>query len=55
MDKSWEHFNSEGWCSNVILEGHQSLGKKQISWTDELLESAHRYVLLNSAVVEPFL
>ncbi|XP_062075063.1 uncharacterized protein LOC133779079 [Humulus lupulus] len=41
--------------NDVILECRPISRRKEIILTDELLEIAHRYILLNTSVVEPFL
>ena len=46
---------NDEWSNDVLLEGRPISGKKQVTLTDELLESAHRYILFNTAIVEPFL
>ena len=46
---------NEEWANDVILEGRPISGKKDITITDEWLEIAHRYVLLNTSIVEPFI
>ncbi|XP_062086479.1 uncharacterized protein LOC133792587 [Humulus lupulus] len=46
---------NEEWSNDVILEGRPISRRKEIILTDELLEIAHRYILLNTSVVEPFL
>ncbi|XP_062075977.1 uncharacterized protein LOC133780117 [Humulus lupulus] len=46
---------NEEWSNDVILEGRPIYRRKEIILTDELLEIAHRYILLNTSVVEPFL
>ncbi|XP_062100927.1 uncharacterized protein LOC133806858 [Humulus lupulus] len=45
---------NEEWSNDVILEGRPISRRKEIILTDELLEIAHRYILLNTSVVEPF-
>ncbi|XP_062080718.1 uncharacterized protein LOC133785506 [Humulus lupulus] len=46
---------NEEWSNDVILEGRPISRRKEIILTDELLEIAHRYIMLNTSVVEPFL
>ncbi|XP_058186185.1 uncharacterized protein LOC131303365 [Rhododendron vialii] len=41
--------------NDVILEGRPISAATSITLTDEVLESAHRYVLFNTAIVEPYL
>ncbi|XP_058202814.1 uncharacterized protein LOC131317269 [Rhododendron vialii] len=41
--------------NDVILEGRPISAATSITLTDEVLESAHRYVLFNAAIVEPYL
>ncbi|KAF7152180.1 hypothetical protein RHSIM_Rhsim01G0163400 [Rhododendron simsii] len=41
--------------SDVILEGRPISAATSNTLTDEVLESAHRYVLFNTAIVEPYL
>ncbi|XP_062079416.1 uncharacterized protein LOC133783815 [Humulus lupulus] len=46
---------NEEWANDVLLEGRPISGKKEITITDEWIEIAHRYVLLNTSIVEPFI
>lgn len=41
--------------NDVILEGRPISGGTSITLSDELLETAHRCVLFNTAIVEPYL
>lgn len=46
---------NEEFCNDLILEGRPISSGKPIKLTNEMTESAHRYVLFNMAIVEPFL
>ncbi|KAJ0103054.1 hypothetical protein Patl1_05561 [Pistacia atlantica] len=50
-----QNARNQDFFSNLILEGHPILGGKSMSLSDEVLERAHRYVLFNTTVTEPFL
>ncbi|XP_031262356.1 uncharacterized protein LOC116120545 [Pistacia vera] len=50
-----QNARNQDFFSDVILEGHPILGGKSMSLSDEVLERAHRYVLFNTTVTEPFL
>lgn len=49
-----EHRNEE-YLSDVILEGRPLLSGTSIKLADDDLQNAHRYVLFNTAEVEPFI
>lgn len=46
---------NEDFVNDRILEGHPISAGKPIVLSDEMLQSAHRYVLFNSTIVEPYL
>lgn len=41
--------------NDVILEGRPISAGASITLSEDLLESAHRYVLFNTSIVEPYL
>lgn len=49
-----EHRNQE-YENDVILEGRPISAGTSITLPDDVLENAHRYVLFNTVVVEPFI
>ncbi|XP_060966688.1 uncharacterized protein LOC133035051 [Cannabis sativa] len=49
-----KHRNEE-WVNDVLFEGRPISRKHDFTMTDEWLEIAHRCVLLNTSIVEPFL
>ena len=54
-DLNLKEVRNEDRSHDVILGGRPISGKKSIILTNELLESAHRCVLMNTSIVEPFL
>ena len=49
------HNRNEDFENETILEGRPISGGKDIRVPDDMLEIAHRYVILNSAEVEPYI
>jgi hypothetical protein len=49
------HTRNEDLENETILEGRPISGGKDIRVPDDMLEIAHRYVILNSAEVEPYI
>lgn len=49
------HTRNEDFENETILEGRPISGGKDIRVPNDMLEIAHRYVLLNSAEVEPYI
>uniref|UniRef100_A0A2N9I3B2 DUF8039 domain-containing protein n=1 Tax=Fagus sylvatica TaxID=28930 RepID=A0A2N9I3B2_FAGSY len=49
------HTRNEDFENETILEGRPISGGKDIRVPDNMLEIAHRYVILNSAEVEPYI
>ena len=41
--------------NDIIVEGHPISAGTSITFTDEMLESAHRCVLFNTTILEPYL
>ena len=50
-----QHTRNEDFENETILEGRPISGGKDIRVPDDMLEIAHRYVILNSAEVEPYI
>lgn len=49
------HARNEEFVSDLLLEGRPISEGKLIILNDEMLEIAHRYILLNSSVVGPYI
>ena len=55
VELSYPECQNEDFSSDMILEGRPILGETSNTLSNEVLDSAHRYVLFNTTIVEPYL
>ena len=55
IEVNTKELRNDDFSNGIILEGRPISRGTPITLSSDMLESAHRYVLFNTAVVEPYL